>query len=163
MTLITPADLITAHGPRELAQITTPEGVAALDPALLEATLLGADRAAWPDDQQAAADLAAATIAAALEAANAMTARVAAGRLLSDAEERLLATHATDIARYRLYDDATLLEDNPIRRRFEAAVRFLERVAAGTETLGTEPIGTSGLPQSAAPERLFSRDTLADY
>ncbi|MBK1709805.1 MULTISPECIES: phage protein Gp36 family protein [Marichromatium] len=160
---ITPLDLARIHGIHGLAQITAPPGFAPPPDDLLLATLRGEDRAGWTPEEQAAADAAAATIQAAVDTANAMIGRVSAGRVLSEDESRLLAAYATDIARYRLYDEGVLADDDPVNRRAEAAVRFLERVGAGTETLGVAPLGGAGAPVAWAPERQFRHDTLKDY
>lgn len=163
MTPITPADLLTPHGARELAQLATPEGHAVLDAELLAATLLGADRSAWSAEEQALADTAAATIQLAVDVANAMLGRVGAGRVLAPEEETLLAAYARDVARYRLYDDAKLPEDHPVRLRYRDAVRFVERVVSGGEPLGQAVIGSAGSPAAVSPGRLWTADTLSGW
>ncbi len=163
MTPITPLDLLTPHGARELAELAWPEGQDAPDAPLLLATLRGEERSAWSVEDRARADQAVATLQGAVDTGNARVGRVASGRVLSADEETLLRTCAADIARYRLYDDARLSEDHPVRLRYADAQRFLERVADGREPLGQPLAGTAGSPAAEAPERLFSRETLAEY
>lgn len=162
--MIAAAQLLRSIGSRELAQLATPAGATLIAPDLLAALIAGDSTAVWSPEQIAAAQSALTdTIQPAVDTANAMIGRISAGRTLSADELTLLDTYACDIARYRLYDDASLGEDHPVRKRFEAAQRFIERVAAGMETLGKDPLGTPGLPSSLAPERVFTRDTLAGY
>jgi hypothetical protein len=163
--LLTPHDLLTAHGAPELAQLTTPEGAPVLDHDLLIATIDAGDRSAWTLEDQALADAALATLQAAVDLANARTGRIASGRVLSAEDELVLLVAGRDLARARLYDDARLPDDHPVSRRDRDAQRFLERVASGLEPFGQPLIGTPGLPAIAAdaPARQFDRTTLADY
>lgn len=163
MSLITPADLLTPHGARELAQLASPEGHAVLEAALLEATLRGTDRSAWSAEELALADQAAETIGLACAFANALLGRIGAGRTLSDTEQTLLSGYARDVARYQLYDDAKLPEEHPVRLRYRDAVRFVERVASGLESLGQTVLGSAGSPASVAPTRTFSADSLSGW
>lgn len=162
--MITPADLLTPHGARELSQLATPEGAALLDPDLLAAVVRGADvDGEWDAEDIAQAHVALATIQAAVDTANARINRVAVGRVLSADEQTTLRTYALDIARYRLYDDGQLPELHPVLLRYREAIRFLERVASGLEPLGQALAGTAGSPQADAPVRVFTRDTLRGY
>lgn len=164
MTPLAPADLLLAFSARELAELASPEGAPALDPELLAATIRAADRGDWTAAEIALADAALALVQLAVTAANALCGRVAAGRVLSADDDLALLTYAGDIARYRLYDDARLSDEHPVRLRYRDAMRFLERVAAGTEVLGQDVAGGgAGVAQSSAPARVFSADTLADY
>lgn len=161
--MITPADLLTPHGARELAQLATPEGVPLLDPELLAAVVRGEAVSDWEAEDVAHAQQALATIQAAADTANARINRVAGGRVLSADEQTTLRTYALDIARYRLEDDRALADEHPVRRRYVEATRFLERVASGLEPLGQTLAGTAGAPQADAPARTFTRDTLRGY
>ncbi len=156
--MITPADLLTPHGARELSQLATPEGAPLLDPDLLAAVVRGEDvDGEWDAEDIAQAHVALATIQAAIDTANARINRVAVGRVLSADEQGMLRTYALDIARYRLYDDGATDE---VRRRYEDAVRLLKSVADGGVSLGEDAAAPSH-PQLAqvvdvAPG-LFSR------
>ncbi|AFL76235.1 phage protein Gp36 family protein [Thiocystis violascens] len=162
--MIAPADLLTPHGARELAQLATPEGVPTLDPDLLAAVVRGEEvDGEWDAEDIAQAHLALATLQAAVDTANARINRVALGRVLSADEQGMLHTYALDIARWRLYDDGQLPELHPVLLRYREAVRFLERVADGREPLGQATAGTAGLAQASAPVRQFDADTLAAY
>lgn len=162
--MIAAAQLLRSIGARELAQLATPAGAPLISPELLAALVGGTDTGtATPEQIAAASDAIAATIQPAVDVANASIGRISAGRLLSADEQTLLDAYACDIARYRLYDDASLPEDHPVRKRYEAAMRFIERVASGVEVIGKAPLGTPGLADSVAPDRVFTRDTLADY
>lgn len=71
---------------------------------------------------------------------------------------------ACDIARYHLYDNRAT---EAVTQRYKDAIAFLKGVAKGDIQLGVDsgnqvqPI--SSAPEFDAPERLFTRDTLADY
>jgi len=70
---------------------------------------------------------------------------------------------AADIARYQLHSDAT---PEDVRKRYEAAVAALKRVASGAQALpAAEAAGTGvGAPQVAqAGPPVFSRETLEDF
>ena len=164
MTPITPAELLLAHSARELAELATPEGQPSLYPDLIEATVRGADRSAWAAEEIALADEALLLIQDAIDTANARCGRAAAGRVLSTNDDTTLRAYASDIARSLLYGDARLSEEHPVRLRYRDAMRFLERVGAGTEVLGQDVAGGGGgSPQYAAADRVFTADSLAGF
>ena len=71
---------------------------------------------------------------------------------------------ACEIARYYLYEDRVTEQ---VRRRYEDARKWLQGVANGTVSLGVDASGdapaSSGGPQSSAPERVFTRDSISDF
>lgn len=71
---------------------------------------------------------------------------------------------AADMARYYLYDDRVT---DQVKARYDAAVKLLKAISAGTATLGPEAdsseVPTTGGVQIEANERVFSQDTLSDY
>lgn len=75
----------------------------------------------------------------------------------------LLRRLACQIARYLLHDDAAPEE---VRERYKDAERLLRDIGAGRVRLqadGAEPTASAGIAKVAAPERVFTRDTLGDY
>jgi phage gp36-like protein len=77
---------------------------------------------------------------------------------------RVLVNVGCDIARYRLYKD---IATDLVRKRYEDAVKLLEKVASGKVTLGLDvakqPVAEAGGPAACSPGRVFSASTLADY
>ena len=71
---------------------------------------------------------------------------------------------ACDIARYHLYDNRAT---ESVTQRYKDAISFLRGVAKGDIQLGVDSgnqvQSVSSAPDFSAPERVFSRDTLADY
>lgn len=157
---VSPLDLLADRGARELSERATPEGRSPLDPALIEAVILGQDLSAWTPEEQAAAQQALQFIQMACDAANSRVNQVAAGRMLSPAEETLLTYYCIDIARYRLYDDLDLGDEHPVVRRYRDAISFLDKVLEGRIPLG---MSASGQAQVFAPGRVFTAQSLADY
>jgi phage gp36-like protein len=81
--------------------------------------------------------------------------------LLVNTPPRLIGV-CCDIARYRLYDDATM---ESVRARYLDAIVFLRDVRDGKNGLGDEAADAVAMPRvqiSAAPRR-FDRDSLRDY
>lgn len=76
----------------------------------------------------------------------------------------VLVRMAADMARYYLYDDKVT---DPVKARYDAAVKMLKAISAGTATLGVDAasaeVPTTGGVQFDADDRVFSRDTLSDY
>jgi phage gp36-like protein len=50
-----------------------------------------------------------------------------------------------------------------VRRRYDDAIRFLERLADGRIGLGVAPTAATGGPDYEAPERVFDADSLDGY
>lgn len=107
-----------------------------------------------------------ATIEAALEAADVEIDSYLAPRYtlpLTDPQP-LLSTLAVDIAIWNLYslDDSGVPENR--KDRYNAAVKTLERLSTGKQTLGGEEKAAAGSSAAvfSGPDRLFSRKTLKD-
>jgi phage gp36-like protein len=78
-----------------------------------------------------------------------------------DAPIKVLVAYGFDIVRYRLYDDQAT---DQVTKRYNDAVKFLSLVAAGKIDLGAGPDNlNAGSPAIAAPERVFSGQSLRDY
>lgn len=72
---------------------------------------------------------------------------------------------ASDIARYYLYDDRMTEQ---VAKRYDTAIQFLRAVGKGELDLGaagpgSQVVPASDGPQYAAPSRVFTDDSLADY
>jgi phage gp36-like protein len=71
---------------------------------------------------------------------------------------------ACEIARYYLYEDRVTEQ---VKRRYDDVINSLKAVARGTMSLGPDADGdavaTLGGPQTSAPDRIFTQDTLCDY
>lgn len=71
---------------------------------------------------------------------------------------------ACDIARYHLHADRATEQ---VAQRYKDAIAFLRAVAKGELQLGLDPAAqpapATGGPEYSAPERVFTRDTLADF
>lgn len=69
---------------------------------------------------------------------------------------------ACDVARYFLYDNHATEE---VRNRYKDAEKFLISLGKGEITLGPDPAGAqvAGSPQTSAPERVFTNETLKDF
>lgn len=134
-------DLVDRFSETELVQITNPTDLAA--------TTINATRL------QRALDDADAEIDARLQARYALP-------LAS--VPRLLVNAACDIARYRLYDDRAT---DQVTRRYEDAIKLLDRIGRGELQLGLDPLqqatpSSAGAHVQAVP-RTFGRDLLTDY
>lgn len=76
-----------------------------------------------------------------------------------------IVTVACDIARYQLFEDAVT---EIVRQRYEDAIAWLKGVSAGKVSLGLDAAGAeteteSGTVDYEANDRVFNRDTLAEY
>ena len=72
---------------------------------------------------------------------------------------------ACDIARYKLYEDRVT---DIVRQRYSDAIAWLKDVSSGRAGLGLDAAGVettqdTGAVDYRANERVFDRDTLADY
>lgn len=132
----TPADIGAQYGAETLALLTDRDGDGDGDPGAAERAL--ADAAAEIDTYLA-------------------------GRYdlpLSPGRAALLRRPAVDIAVYRLAADAATATDER-RRRYEDAVRYLEKIASGEIRLGTDGVRTP--PRARAlpgPPRRFTRGSV---
>lgn len=140
MPYATQADVTDRFSTVELTQLTDRDNtVNAIDATVLERALLDAD----------------AEIDARLQGRYALPlARV----------PRLLVNIACDIARYRLYDDRAT---DQVTRRYEDAIRLLDKIGKGEVSLGLDasiqPTPPTGGPSYTNAARVFSRDELGDY
>ncbi len=106
-----------------------------------------------------------AVIAAALADADDLVNSYLAGRyaLPLSVTPGVLTTHAATIAYYKLHgDDVT----DKVRKDYEDTLAWLAKVAKGEielEAAGVEPTAEPSDIQISAPDRVFSRDTLADF
>ena len=84
-----------------------------------------------------------------------------------DPAPRILRILSSNIAMYRLLVLRPLGDIEDARKRYEDAIKFLTRVAAGEVSLGlsedAQVAAESGGPQVAGPARTFSRDTLKGF
>lgn len=163
MTYASAQALIDRFDVDELAQRATDD--AAVTGALFALTVASNDRSSYDADAIAAAD-------AALARVNRITADV--NELIdSKLRERytvplpqtpgLLIKIGSDLARYELYDDEAPTE---VATRYKAGLKLLDQLASGTVSLGLPSADTTsggGAPEHVAPERVFDRNSLADF
>lgn len=107
-----------------------------------------------------------ATVDAALESADVEIDSYLAARytLPLASGQPLLASLAVDIAIWNLYSlDASGVPENR-KERYQAAVKTLERLSSGKQTLGGEETAAASgsAVMMSSPERLFSRTSLKD-
>jgi phage gp36-like protein len=171
---VTLSQLADAKLSSELAQIATPDPAPIIDTELMEATLRGTDRSAWPADQVALADAAATTITTQIEAADEIIDGYLRNRrpvpyaVPLNPVPKLVSVWSRWIARYLLHKDRvnTAEATDPIVRDYKEACRFLQLTADGKFSLGADdplPPAGAGAPQVCAPERVFTTDSLRDY
>jgi phage gp36-like protein len=81
----------------------------------------------------------------------------------------LLKTLALDIVIYRIYTRRVrLAPPEALTDRYKNSLKLLDQIATGKISLGTEALNGQDTPetggaQSAAPDRVFTRDKLWDY
>lgn len=141
MNYITLDDLAERPGARELAQVATKESVREVATDLMEATLRGADRSAWPTEQVAVADDALQRIQDAVVEAESIINGSLAKRsypLPLSPVPKLVTGWTRDIARYLLHKDGARKEDDPIVRSYRDAMKFLALIVKGEFSLGAE-------------------------
>lgn len=170
MSYISHAQLAERPGARELAQVATAAHKPMVDPELMEATLLGGDRAGWTPDQVALADDALQRIDDATADAQALIDGFLSrrGYLPLDPVPGIVVTWARAITRYHLHqnrlgDDS----DDPIVRDYKDAVRFLQLTADGKFSLGqNDPVESDPAHldvQFESDPNVFSRDQLKRF
>lgn len=139
MTYATQQDLIDRFGNTEIAQLTDRDGDGAIDTVVVDQALLDADQ----------------VIDGYLQSRHALP--------LPNVPQ-VLVTYACDIARYRLYDERATEQ---VRRRYEDALKFLQMVGQGKVSLGLDAAGeaapSAGGPSIAAPDPVFTQESLQDY
>lgn len=169
----TAASLADAGLTRELSQLATPRAYAPVADDLMDATLRGGDRSGFDPADVAIADLALATINAALRDADAVIDGYLAMRkptpytLPLNPVPGIVTVWARQIGRYLLSRDRVTAEaTDPVVRDYRDALRFLAFTRDGQFALGAEdplPAATPGMPEYSAPTRVFDASTLADY
>ncbi|MNF90718.1 hypothetical protein D3C84_732960 [compost metagenome] len=171
MQYITAAALAERPGSRELAQVATAEHLRMVPFELMEATLRGADRSSWTNDQVAAADDALQRIEDAVVQAESLIDGFLAKRgypLPLTAVPGMVTGWTRDIARYLLHKDRGGKDDtDPIVRAYKDAMKFLEMTATGKFSLGAEdPVATDpstiDVRFDSAPN-VFNRDQLKAF
>jgi len=152
---LTAAQLGIRHGYRELAEVAAPDQDAALDPDSFETCVGGGACTAGETEAKARVTQACDD---ASSFADSFIATAGYTVPLTTAPDALVVAVA-DIARYYLHGDAPT---ETIRKRYEDARAWLDRVAAGKVTLdGAEASGTTGaVPTIDAPDQLFDSDTM---
>lgn len=152
MAYITPSELAERPGAREIAQVASLPHQMVRDDALMDATLRGSDRSAWPPEDLAAADAAYARVQDAIGAAGALI----DGYLMqrgyalplqlppTSTGKSVLAVWAGSIARYLLNQGRALDAKDPIVRDYQDALKMLGLLAQGKYSLG------AGDPEAAA-------------
>ncbi|HIE4801220.1 TPA: gp436 family protein [Serratia marcescens] len=166
---ITAAQLAERPGMAELSQVTAEDGEIPAVPELLNTIIQGGDTSPWTADELVMAELVFSRIDESIEDAQAMIdgyLRQRGHRLPLAIVPRQLANWARAIVRYQLSRNRTGDErTDPIVRDYRDALKFLQRVADGSYSLGIDdkmPVA-GGPPQVTGPGRIFSMDTLRDY
>jgi phage gp36-like protein len=165
MPYITPPELAERPGARELAQLAGPEFKAPVDPALMDASLRGADRGDWPAEQRDVADAALARIQDAVAEADAIIDGflVQRGYTLpmapppSGSVKSMLTAWSRSITRYLLHKGrVTDADKDPIARDYRDALRMLQLMAEGKFSLGANDPSQTGAEGGFNPDVRFS-------
>lgn len=174
---ITLAELAKRPGPRELAQVASTALQAGRDDALMEATLVGADRSAWTTEQCLQADQAKARILDAVAEAGALIDGFVAQRgyalplvlPATSSGKGVLTAWARSITRYLLNQSRITDESkDPIARDYRDALKMLGLLSQGKFSLGGDD---PAAPQAAAgtdvrfdgAPTVFGRDQLRSF
>ncbi len=138
---VTLPQLSDLPGALELSQVASDRHGALVDPALLDLSLTGGDRSAYPADEIEHADRAIERITnAVIETGGLMDGYLGARYTLPLTKPHpLLVTWARAITRYKLNGDRVSREGtDPVVRDYKDAIRFLEQVASGRFSLGID-------------------------
>jgi phage gp36-like protein len=169
MNYVTTTQLADRPGPRELAQVATPESSKVVADSLMLATLTGADRAAWPTAEIAVADAALARISAAQADTDALIDGHLACRyaLPLAVIPPVVTSWARAIVRYKLHANRISDEKtDPIARDYRDALKFLSAVQAGSFSLGAQDPVVTG-PETdvrfASSPVVFGRDQMRSF
>ncbi|NWO05374.1 MAG: DUF1320 domain-containing protein [Alteromonadaceae bacterium] len=168
MPYISHAELQDRPGARELAEVASPQHLWVVDFELMEATLLGKDRSAWPDEEVDVADEALSRIDQAVADAEALINGFLAKRGYVPLENvpGIVANWTRIIARYYLHKDRVGNDDkDPVLRDYRDAIKLLQLTADGKFSLGfDDPVKASGTgaPSFTKGKSVF-RDNLGDY
>lgn len=160
-------------GARELGQVASTEHTAVVDPELMDRTLRGGDRTAWPADEVALADQAKRRIETAIAETDALINGYVARRVslpLSGDAEVILVQIARAIVRYELHKHLLAAEkDHPIVRDHANAQLRLREIRDGKLTLGNDDPAAAGNPSSLGDVQfvgdapVFGRDELRRF
>lgn len=165
---ITHAQLAERPGSLELSEVATPEQERAVDPALMRATLLAADRSSWPAPEVAVADAALARINDAIADAVALIDGFLGrrGYLPLVTVPGIVSSWCRAITRYFLHQHRLNADDkDPITRDYKDALRLLQLTAEGKFSLGLEDsviTKGAGMPEFTQGSTTF-RDAIKDY
>lgn len=168
---LTLAQLCDRPGPRELAQVATPEAARIVADDLMAASLTGSDRSAWSGAEIAVADATLAQIQSALDDAAATIDGYLATRyaLPLNPVPAIVTGWARAITRYKLHGHRISEEkSDPIVRDYKDALRFLELTAAGKFSLGADdPVNSATAPATevliSASAAVFGRGELESF
>lgn len=171
MQYITATDLAERPGARELSQVATASHLRPVDWELMDATLRGSDRSAWPAAEVSAADDALRRIENAVQQAESLIDGYLARRgypLPLSPVPDLVAGWTRDITRYYLHKDRSGKEEtDPIVRTYRDALKFLQLIADGKFSLGAlDPVATSPSAidvRFEADDNVFSREQLRNF
>lgn len=177
MPYVTTAELAERPGAREIALLATSDSAPTVDYALMDATLRGTERSAWPAEQLAIADAALQRVQDAVAEADALIDGYLAQRgytlplLLppTSTGKSMLTVWSRAITRYLLNGSRITDESkDPVARDYRDALKRLAEVAAGRLSLGgTDPeapanaVSTDVRFDGAAP--VFGRDQLRHF
>ena len=165
---ITHTQIAERPGSKELAQVATPEQYRVVDTTLMQATLLGSDRAAWPEAEIAVADAALARINDAIADAVALIDGFLGkrGYLPLNPVPGIVTTWCRAISRYFLHQHRLNADDkDPITRDYKDALRLLQLTADGKFSLGGNDVVVTtgaGMPEFTQGSTTF-RDALKDF
>lgn len=167
MPYITLAQLAEVPGALELAQVASDKHQHPVAAELMELTLRGEDRAAFPPEEVAHADAAAARITEVIAEADAVIDGFLGKRyqLPLVAVPGLLSTWSRRIVRYQLHSDRISDErTDPIARDYRDTLKLLAQVGKGEFSLGIEDPTTGaaapGEVQIDTGHKVFGRDHL---
>lgn len=137
---ITLSQLADLPGARELAQVASTEHEALVAPDLMELTLRGGDRSAYPADDVALADQAKARIEEAIsEVGDTIEGFLARRVAVPIPVPRLIVSIARAFVRYELHKHLVAMEsDNPIVRDYRDRMKLLEAIRDGKVMLGAD-------------------------
>lgn len=142
MAYVSLPELAERPGAQELSQVATAQHLPLVDYALLDATLRGLDRAAWPEEEQAAADAVVARITDAVIQADDLINGYLAKRgyaLPLTPVPLLVKGWSRAITRYLLNKDRIAdARTDPVARDYSDALKFLALTADGKFSLGAD-------------------------
>ncbi|GAB2182672.1 DUF1320 domain-containing protein [Denitratisoma sp. agr-D3] len=141
MTYATPAELLAAFDPAEIAGRADRSLPPLVSPELLQAAAQGGDLSAWTPEEQAAAGVALVRVTQALVRAGSSIDGYVYPRYAVPlvVVPEMVKQIACDLARYYLYDDQVT---ETIQNRRDEAVSALRDISSGRLSLG--PVGEAG-------------------